>query len=302
MTAPLSTIAASQNDPANLRLLKARQALWAIAVDWQIAQFILVVLVPLIGAIVGAFVPDFKAGVGAGAVSITILDVVLLDRGYRRAIRTAAQASEQFDVAVLKLPWNGLSAGEPLPPEEIKGAADRWDRNHSEEELRDWYPTSVARAPQHIARIICQRSNVTYDTALRRDYSKVLVWAVAAISVGIIVLGFVNSATLADLVLSGLVPVAPLVIWATREYFRQQDAANANAIIRRESEALLKRVIVGQCDEPTCTSQAVQLQAAQFARRSTNPLIMPRLYNYRRKPLEERMAEGADHWLREAGY
>lgn len=301
-TAVRSSIAGDQNEPANLQLLKARQALWAVAVQWQIAQFVIVVLAPLAGAIAGAFLPDYRPAIGAAAVIITILDVVILDRGYRRAIRTAARASEQFDTAVLHLSWNSLSAGEPLQPEDIKAAADRWDRNHSDAQLRDWYPPVVARAPQHIARIICQRANVTYDTALRRSYSAVLIGVVAIISAGIVVVGFVQASTLAELVLSGLVPVAPLVIWATREFFRQRDAAAANLIIQRESEALLRQTIAGQCDEPTCTSQAMQLQAALFARRATNPLLMPRLYQWRRAPLEERMEHGAEYWLTQAGY
>lgn len=297
-----STIAADQNVRANLQLLKARQALWAAAVGWQIAQFVIVVLLPLAGAILGAFLPQYRPEIGAAAVVITILDVVMFDRGYRQAIRTAARASEQFDTAVLRLPWNSLSAGEPLQPEEIKAAADRWDKKHDDAGLRDWYPPAVARAPQHIARIICQRANVTYDTALRRNYSAVLIGLVALISLGIVVLGFMRSSTLAELVLSGLVPVAPLVIWATREFFRQRDAAAANAIIQRESETLLRHAISGQCDEPTCTSQSLQLQAALFARRSTNPLLMPGLYRLRRAPLEQRMEHGAEYWLAQAGY
>ena len=297
-----STIASDQNEPANLQLLKARQAFWAVAVRWQVAQFAIVVLAPLFGAILGAFLPEYRPGIGAAAVVITILDVVIFDRGYRRAIRTAARASEQFDTAVLRLPWNSLSAGEPLQPEEIKEAADQWDKKHGDSQLRDWYPAVVARAPQHIARIICQRANVTYDTALRRNYSALLIGLVAAISVGIVILGFVQSATLTELVLSGLVPVAPLMIWATREFFRQRDAAAANTIIQRESEALLRETIDGQCDEPTCTSQSMQLQAALFARRSTNPLLMPGLYQRRRAPLEQRMEHGAEHWLAESGY
>lgn len=301
-TVRLSNIDVDQKTPENYRLLQARQWYWRVAVRWQIAQFVIVVLISLTGAIIAALLPEKRPIVGAVAVVITILDVAFLDRTYRGAIKMAARASEHFDVAVLQLPWNRLSAGEKLPPEELADAATKWQAKHPDDKPTDWYPASVARAPAHVARVICQRVNVTYDSALRRYYASVLVYVVIAVSAAIVGAGLWRSLTLADLVLSALVPVAPLLVWSLRDAFRQRDAATANDAIQSASEAVLRDVIAGACDEPTCVSQSVQLQSALFARRSTNPLVFPGLYKWLRSRLEQRMDAGAEYWLQAGRY
>jgi hypothetical protein len=298
----LSTIDIDQTLPENLRLMKARQGLFKVAVRWQIAQLLIVVAIPLIGAVLAVQCPDYKGPLGALSVMITITDVLFLDRQYRRAIKTAAKGSEHFDSAVLKLGWNTLSAGRRLQPEDVSGAADLWERAWFKGEIKDWYPAAVRFAPLHVARVICQRANVSYDSALRRRYGSLLLIVVVALAAGIVGVALWNSATLADTVLTGMVPAAPLVIWAFREFFRQRDAAEANDIIQQESETLLARVIGKECDAESCTAESAQLQGALFNRRATNPLLLPGVYDLQRFVMEKRMNEGAEHWVKTAGF
>lgn len=297
-----SDIDLDQNLPKNMHLLKARQGLYKLAVRWQITQLLIVVLLPLLGAILGTFWLEYRSISAAISIVITILDVVVLDRQYRKSIKTAARGAEHFDTAVLKLPWNALSAGNELQPEEIAAAAEIWGRSSVKTPIKDWYPPIVRLVPLHIARVICQRANVSYDSALRRKYAKVLLAIVLAVAGGILAMGLYRSTTLADMVLTGLVPAAPLVIWSVRECFRQRDAAEANDVIQKESEALLHHVLAGGCDEHSCTAQSAQLQSALFNRRATNPLLFPGLYKLQRFVLEKRMGEGAEHWIKAAGY
>lgn len=136
----LSDIDLDQNASENLILLKARQGLYIIAVRWQVAQLLIVVLVPLVGAISSILVPEFKSVFAAMSVGITILDVIVLDRQYRSSIKSAARGAEHFDTAVLQLPWNALSAGAKLQPEDITAAAEVWDRASAKTSIKDWYP------------------------------------------------------------------------------------------------------------------------------------------------------------------
>src|SRR3954471_12653131 len=179
----LSTIDVDQNSSENLHLLKARQGLYVIAVRWQIAQLLIVVFVPLLGGISSLFMPQYKSAFAALSVAITVLDVMVLDRRYRRSVKTAARGAEHFDSAVLKLPWNPLSAGSKLQPEEIAAAADLWDRVPSKTPIEDWYPPIVRLSPLYVARVICQRANVSYDSALRRRYAKALLSVVVGMAV-----------------------------------------------------------------------------------------------------------------------
>lgn len=291
-----------QNAPNMRRLLLARFRLYDIAVNWQKCQLIVVVLLPIVGAVIGIVDPAQKAVVGALAVLITLIDVAFIDRNYRRSITRAARGAELFDSQLLQLPWNALSAGVQPSAEDIEHHSKKRLSKKGDGDTFNWYPTAVARAPIHIARVICQRANVSYDSALRRHYAIVLVTAVSLLSAAIFIFGIVNSQSLADVVVTALVPPAPILIWALREHFRQKDAAEANDAIQKESEAVLKQMLSVGCPEPECTARAVQLQAAVFSRRASNPLLFPGLYERRRPGLEAEMDAGAEHWLEMAGY
>jgi hypothetical protein len=306
MTNPVEPVqlgfAERQNSPSLRRLLLARFRLYDIAVNWQIFQLVVVVLLPIIGAMVGILDPARKALVGALAVFITLFDVAFIDRNYRRSIVRAARGAELFDVQLFALPWNALAAGAQPSAEEIERYSQARLAKRGESDTFDWYPAAVARAPLHVARVICQRANVSYDSALRRHYALGLVLAVFAVSAAIFIFGLVNAKSLADVVVTALVPPAPILIWALREHFRQKDAADANDTIQKESEAVLNDVLAGGCPEPECTARSMQLQSALFVRRAANPLLFPGLYQRRRTGLEGEMDAGAEHWLAKAGY
>lgn len=291
-----------QNSPRLRRLLLARFRLYDIAVNWQKVQLTVVVLLPLVGAVIGILDPAHKALVGALAVFITLFDVAFIDRNYRRSIVRAARGAELFDTELFELRWNTLAAGPQPSAEEVERYSQKRFAKKGDSDTFDWYPVAVARAPLHVARVICQRANVSYDSALRRHYAMVLVGTVLVLSAAIFIFGLVNSKSLADVVVTALVPPAPVLIWALREYFRQRDAAEANDSIQKESEAILNEILKDGCPEPECTARSVQLQSAVFARRATNPLLFPGLYERRRAGLEDEMDAGAEHWLEKAGY
>lgn len=291
-----------QETPPLRRLFLARQGLYDVAKRWQLTQLLFIVCLPILGAIWGVLFPLHRPAISAMAVLLTLLDVLLLDRQYRKSLKRAAKGAELFDTTLFKLPWNALSAGPQLSVEEIERHYRARDATKLDPEKIGWYPAGVGRAPLHIARVICQRANVSYDSALRRHYAALLLGVVFIVAAAIFLTGLLSSATLSDVVLTALVPPAPLLIWALREYFRQIDAADANETVQRESEALLNRVIADQCDEPNCSAQSVQLQSALFARRAANPLLFPGVYKFRRPRLEGEMDAGADHWLQKAGF
>ncbi len=61
----------------------------------------------------------------------------------------------------------------------------QWSGNESK--LRDWYSDIDDTAPLVLARIVCQRTNLWYDSSLRRSYGKLLVWFVVLVVVLLIV-------------------------------------------------------------------------------------------------------------------
>jgi hypothetical protein len=202
---------------------------------------------------------------------------------------------------VLDLPWNRLVAGRRADPEVIAGAAAKWARHKGDEKLLDWYPPAVAKAPPHLSRIICQRTNLWYDATLRTHYGA---W-VRGVGLALVLALFFGACwaglTVSLLVTNVLAPAAPILTWSMREYFRQKDTAEAQVTVKADAEALWDRAKTGQCKVAECTDQSRELQNAIYTRRSTSPLIVPGIYPWRRPEMEAQMNYGAEAFLTELG-
>jgi pimeloyl-ACP methyl ester carboxylesterase len=79
---------------------------------------------------------------------------------------------------VLDISWNEFVVGARFDAEEVFENAREILRAGDEERLRDCYPTVVADAPIEVARLICQRENLVYDSELRIAYGRVLFWSI----------------------------------------------------------------------------------------------------------------------------
>lgn len=296
-----SDIAIRQNAPDLIRLLKARQWRWAVAVRWQKLQLAVVLTAPLLSVTLGQIQPTSRPWISFLAVCLTIADTALVDRWYKEALKAAAKASELFDVTLLKLPWSKLSAGREPTPEETERAARGWTRLRNPFPVEDWYSAQVDRAPPPLARAICQRTNLSYDADLRRRNRDLLSWLATAIMLLVIGLGLVSSQRFSDFVLAAWVPAAPFVAWALRERYRQADAVTLNEGVLAETERLIEDIIAGRCDETSAEARSRLVQDAIFGGRARTVLLFPGLYRLRRNDAEHAMHASAIYWIEKAG-
>lgn len=151
----------------------------------------------------------------------------------------------------------------------------------------------------HLARIICQRTNLWYDGTLREKYSSILLWSAIAIAILLLSGGFVAQLGLVDFVAVVMAPATPVVNWALREFFRQRDAVEALKLARAEAEALWAAALNGGCEPAECARRSREFQNTIFARRANNPLIFPKIYAWLRPSLEVQMNRGAEAYVKE---
>lgn len=294
---PKSDIASRQDEPRDFLLMEARQWRWKVASRWQVAQLILVVALPAILAILGLVCPTAKPAVSFLAVLITLIDVTLLDRQYRKSLKTAARMSELLDISLFKLPWNSLAAGSKPDIEDVERAA-RLGRDLPDAPYwKGWYSSYVDRVPMPLARLICQRTNLVYDSDLRKIYIICLTSVVLVVCATVISIGLKSSATFGDFVLSAWVPASPLAIWALREGWRQRDAVEANLPVKAEVERLLGLAVSNQRSMAELEADSRLLQNSIFVRRSSTPLLFPGIYRIRRNKSEDAMHDGAAYWV-----
>jgi hypothetical protein len=295
----LNTIPARQNEPQFMQLLRARSETYRQATRLLIVQLIVTVAVPVVSAVIGLIFPHVRPYVATIAIAVTLIDIAVLDRTMKRKLKTAALICEEFDCKLLEIPWNRFAVGKRPEHETITSAERDWP--HGDDKLLNWYPAAVGLAPMHLARIVCQRTNLWYDAMLRERYGNLLLLTAVVIVIGLISAGLAANLPFADFVVTILAPCAPLLSWALRDAFKQRDAADAQKMARSEAEALWDMAITGGCAEKECAQLSREFQNTIFQRRVANPLIFPFVYNRLRPGMEVDMNLGAESLLSQAG-
>lgn len=292
----MNAIPTRQNAESSLKHLRARQWIYVIANRLMVAQIILTVLVPITGAVATLFLPTARPHFAAIALIVLVLDTVLLDRQYKALLKRGAKLGEKFDSLVLELPWNTFVAGEEPESEDVHAASSAWLKKRNDEKLVDWYPVASGEMPLALGRIVCQRTNLRYDSQLRRSYGTIILVTVSVVTLSLIVAGLVQNLNMTAWVLT-LAPATPLLSWAGREFYRQRDTAEQLEELTKKARGFWKRALAGTCNEDACLEEAREFQNAIYLRRSTSPLIIPLLYRIKRLGLEDQMNEAANNFL-----
>lgn len=291
----MNTIARDQDTPEFQRLLMARQRIYSDATRYQMLQIALTVVLPVVGAMLALAYHHARPYVALYGLIATALDVMWADRVQRRLLKVAAKISEEFDCALLKMPWNSFVAGKREDAETIDAAARRWSDDTSS--ITGWYIGITATARHPMARLVCQRMNLQYDASLRRKYGAYLISGAGILCITVVIAAVANDLKLIDSAAIAAT-ISPAVFWAIREHFRQSDSAAANEILKGEAEKFLDSVRASGCDDAECDKRSRELQDALFQRRVANPLVLPLVYWLMRNELEKQAHAGADALLK----
>ncbi|MET3225848.1 hypothetical protein ABIF35_006635 [Bradyrhizobium japonicum] len=291
----MNTIARDQDTPEFRRLLMARQRIYSDATRYQILQIALTVALPVVGAVLALAYPQARPYVALYGLIATALDVMWVDRMQRRLLKVAAKISEEFDCALLKMPWNSFVAGKREDAETIDAAARRWSDDTSS--IAGWYIGVTTTARHSMARLVCQRMNLQYDASLRKKYGTYLISGAGILFITLIIVAVVKDLKLIDSAAIAAT-ISPAIFWAIREHFRQSDSAATNEILKVEAEKFLDSVRANGCDDAECDKRSRELQDALFQRRVANPLVLPAVYWLMRNELEKQAHAGADALLK----
>ncbi|ESQ89226.1 hypothetical protein ABAC460_13090 [Asticcacaulis sp. AC460] len=294
----MNNILALQNDEGNLRYRRAIRATYDTAQDIVLLQVICAVAIPVVAALVTFVLPDAKPYTAALSMLLVLADIYYLDRRQKALLKLGAKFGEEFDTRVLNLPWDNFTVGDKTTPEELHAAEIKFKARTTKAEFTDWYPVAVGAAPLHLARLLCQRANLSYDEALRRDYSRFVVRLALGITAALFVVALAQNLPLKEFILV-VSPAMPALAWAGREFLRQRDAADAQDSLRKQARKVWDDALAGHCSEDSCLLKAREFQSAVYLRRSSAPMILPGMYKSKRAVLEDQMNSTAADFLAE---
>lgn len=294
----MNEIDKKQLETRMLDLLRARTLIYRRAKKVQAWGLAISLGFPVAGLIASAMLLSSKPFIAFVALLFSFLEVLAMDRWQRTQLKNAAKLQEDFDCAVLKMDWNSFLVGRRIDPEDVFADSCKKLSDKDEERLINWYPLAVKELPLHLARLVCQRTNLWYDSTLRKRYRFVLLAGCVVLIAAAGMISLSIDPNMTTFVLSTLAPMTPVVIWALREGNRQVATCEQLDRLNEEVKKLWDRSRSG-ATEVEISVRSRELQDAIFNHRVTSPLIFDWVYNLLRKEMEERMNAGTEHWVSE---
>lgn len=293
----MNQISMLQDLDEQINLLHAQRKFYGRAKMQQTIFIVFAILLPALSLILASDQPKSKPYLALAGIVLLLLEVGLFTKLQKENTKRGAKVQEQFDTRVLGLDWNQFVAGSKVDSEDIRAAVAHGipDRKVYE----NWYEPEVADLPITAARIICQRTNVTYDTRVRKWYSACLLWIVIIVGILLVAFGTYQGLPFGEIVLTVIVPFVPLMTFALREFRKQSDSIDSLANLKSEVDKLWAKVMKDpSADE--LTQDARTLQDAIYRNRVGNPLVYDWVYRLNRKKNEDLAYIGAKTLVREA--
>jgi len=294
-----NNIPVEQAKPELVRLIWARDNTYRRAKFVQGFFVTLSVLLPLLSAFFTPSHPDWTPFFALFGLCLLFLDMAVLDQLQKERLKRGAKLQEEFDTKVFELPWNKFVAGDKVAPEDINEATSKPLSEKRKNEIETWYEGCVSQVPLHIGRLICQRTNISYDSRLRRRYGNGLLGV--TLLVGIVLLGCALSIDLkfAAVIITFGVPFTPVMAWTLREHRNQVETANSLQNLQNEFKDLWRKALSGASpDELKIGSR--ELQDAIYQHRASAPLVFDWVYRSLRNRNEQEARHAAEELVKDA--
>lgn len=286
------SIPVRQNSRWSTGLLAAQRQRYLEAKKWRSLRFWAVAVAAVLGLSATAFAPSLLIPIGPiGA----IVGAVQWLAGFleRRHIQAGANIQEQFDTSVYPLEWNPL-LGEKIDAEDIAAAAKRFRGDRGL--LANWYavPDGI-RWPLDV--LICQRSNLRWDSALRHAYSNTILLGLVTLALSTVVVGIAKDLSLEEFVLA-LLPSTGAFIFGIEAVCRHRQHAASQRELKRHIETTWLDAIQRLQTTPDGNLRAIQDRIHHL--RTTAPLVPEWFYWRRRDDYEQQMRFAVERMARDA--
>ncbi|MEA9579934.1 S-4TM family putative pore-forming effector [Xanthomonas nasturtii] len=291
-------IVSRQNEAEMVTLLWARKQIYKRVKLVQGFYFAFTFALPSASLMVALHYEEYKPWMSLLAIAIGAADAIFFDVWRKKKIKLAARLQEQFDCYVLGMKWNSFVAGARVSPQDVEDYAAATMDAEMKKNLENWYPKQSCAMPLPAARLVCQRTNLWYDSNLRTTYRTAL-WCLTSVYFVALLVFFRDSALIA-LLLGLLIPFGPLFTWVVREHHRQGDTIKLVCRLLSEIDKSLED-LVDVKQNSKAEARARELQDAIFTHRSSSPLVSDLIYKLKRPKLEKTMQKGAEAFVQRIG-
>lgn len=281
----MNDIVNRENEPDSIKMLIAQRELYSWVKWLTVVQFGLSVVLPtsLAFAQIHYKSISFDLIIGGTSFLSVILSEWLLDMLIDSIKEKASKIQESFDCHVLNISWNRVLAPELPEHGQIfrNYVSSKYARDPSK--LVNWYELDVAKVPEDVGRIICQKTNCNYDNSIKRKYQWLILGVSAIALFAIVFPSFFNNLTVQEVLLTLICPMMPVFQWTVKHILKISQSVSTLTHLNSKLNGLFEQSKLRQnldCDFR-------QIQDGIFLNRMEKPLIPDFIYNMLRDNLEK---------------
>ena len=201
-----------ENRQEHINQLKAARHLYTKAGNYTTAYVVICALIPIVISIGRIFIDSLAPLVLHTLTAYTLVSLVmgfLLESRISKFRNTAAKIQQLFDSDVLGLKWNAYLWGKKPSLEDVnENIGDLPDKD-----FIDWYDAQVGVMTKMEATLICQRTNLVYDSKLRKDFNSIINLIAWSALILILIVGFYKNEGMQTAIVFIGVPLVPIIKW-----------------------------------------------------------------------------------------
>lgn len=291
----MKTLFTRQNEDQNVDCLCAQKQLYIEAKKVFMLQIILTVpvtiLFTLVKIMLGFFQIDISAYVLVYGISLTLGDLLLINFIISDLKTKAAKIQEFFDCSVYELDWNKIFVGKKPTKEIINNYSRIFKRSGKPlSKLVDWYPIELERFHPLKAIVLCQKTNLNYDIAIRARFKKKVLIVAALTLIILILASLIGNISLSNFIAQVASSFLPVFVLTIKIITDQNKTLKNSEDLSNTIEALLEN------DDEISLKDIRHIQDKLYSSRKDSALIPEFFYDKIRDELEKEMHHNAANY------
>ena len=291
----MDTLLTRQNEEKNIERLCAQKQLYIEAKKAFMVQIILTVPLTILFALIkitlGLFSINVSVYILVYGIGLTLADLLLINFVISDYRTSAAKIQELFDCSVYNIEWNRICSGKKPTQETINKYCRIFKSSGSPlSKLRDWYPVELSKQPPLKAIVLCQKTNLNYDTAVRTRFKKKVLIIASITLLVLVLLSLIRNISFRDFISQVVASFLPVFVLTAKIIIDQNKTLKNSEELRINIESLLE-------DEDNITLKEIRsIQDKLYNSRKDSALIPEFFYMKIRDELELEMHHNAANY------
>lgn len=282
-----------QNEEQNLNKLMAYKQIYSEAKNILgiqiVTQVVVVIALSLIPIIINESILEtfniekqlFNSILVFVSLSLIFADLLVITPILKNKKILAANIQEYFDCDVLRLQCNRIK-GHRVNMEDIHKNFTKFKYTKGEtevEKIKQWYsPESIKTMPLSVARIICQRTNVWWDSSLRKKFIiDIKLYTVSLLGI-LFLIALLKGVSLQTFIINIIIPFSPVLIFSINQVKQNKDSIKTTEELKDKADEIWGNLISSAYDSNQLDMYSRELQNEIYVSRESSPLIFDWYY------------------------